>query len=88
MKRVLIFLLIFIYSCENDHRNILVKKDLIDKLEGFWLGQSIANWTGIVTEMDKIGFSFNNTNEIFYNRNDWGKPDRPKASKTQYNPFE
>ena len=72
MKRVLIFLLIFIYSCENDHRNILVKKDLIDKLEGFWLGQSIANWTGIVTEMDKIGFSFNNTNEIFYNRNDWG----------------
>ena len=77
MKRVLIFLLIFIYSCENDHRNILVKKDLIDKLEGFWLGQSIANWTGIVTEMDKIGFSFNNTNEIFYNRNDWGKPDLP-----------
>ena len=39
MKRVLIFLLIFINSCENDHRNILVKKDLIDKLEGFWLGQ-------------------------------------------------
>ena len=77
MKRVLIFLLIFIYSCENDHRNILVKKDLIDKLEGFWLGQSIANWTGIVTEMDKIGFSFNNTNEIFYNRNDWGKSDLP-----------
>ena len=26
-----------------------------EKLEGFWLGQSIANWTGLITEMDKIG---------------------------------
>ena len=26
-----------------------------DKLYGFWLGQCIANWTGLVTEMDKIG---------------------------------
>ena len=26
-----------------------------DQLYGFWLGQSIANWTGLVTEMDKIG---------------------------------
>ena len=25
------------------------------KLYGFWLGQCIANWTGLVTEMDKIG---------------------------------
>jgi hypothetical protein len=26
-----------------------------DQLYGFWLGQNIANWTGLVTEMDKIG---------------------------------
>lgn len=48
-----------------------------DKLHGFWLGQSIANWTGLVTEMDKIG----NIGEIrtgdFYTRDDWGKADEP-----------
>jgi len=47
------------------------------KLYGFWLGQCIANWTGLVTEMDKIG----NIGEIktgpFYTREDWGKPDQP-----------
>ena len=48
-----------------------------NKLYGFWLAQSIANWTGLVTEMDKIG----NIGEIktgaFYTEEDWGKPDRP-----------
>ncbi|WP_281615212.1 ADP-ribosylglycohydrolase family protein [Flammeovirga sp. SubArs3] len=48
-----------------------------DKLYGFWLGQCIGNWTGLVTEMDKIG----NIGEIktgdFYTRDDWGKPDQP-----------
>ncbi|NME70647.1 ADP-ribosylglycohydrolase family protein [Flammeovirga aprica] len=48
-----------------------------DKLYGFWLGQCIANWTGLVTEMDKIG----NIGEIktgpFYTREDWGKKDEP-----------
>jgi len=47
------------------------------QLEGFWLGQCIANWTGLVTEMDKIG----NVGEIktgdFYTREDWGQPDQP-----------
>ena len=38
----------------------------------FGLGHSIANWTGLITEMDKVG-----TKEImpFYTDNDWGKPD-------------
>ena len=49
----------------------------MNKLEGFWLGQCIANWTGLITEMDKIG----NIGEIktgdFYTREDWGKPDQP-----------
>lgn len=48
-----------------------------DQLYGFWLGTCIANWTGLVTEMDKIG----NIGEIktgdFYTRADWGKPDQP-----------
>ena len=48
-----------------------------NKLEGFWLGQSIANWTGLITEMDKIG----NIGEIktgkFYTRNNWGGKDEP-----------
>ncbi len=53
------------------------RKQYADKLYGFWLGQCIANWTGLVTEMDKIG----NIGEIktgdFYTREDWGKPDQP-----------
>ena len=48
-----------------------------DQLCGFWLGQCIANWTGLVTEMDKIG----NIGELktgdFYTREDWGRADRP-----------
>ena len=56
---------------------ILSRRVYLNKLEGFWLGQCIANWTGLVTEMDKIG----NVGEIktgdFYTREDWGKPDQP-----------
>ena len=46
-----------------------------DQLEGFWLGQSLANWTGLVTEMDKIGGD--GIHGQFYTREDWGKPDQP-----------
>ena len=53
------------------------RKEYQQKLYGFWLGECIANWTGLVTEMDKIG----NIGEIktgnFYTRDDWGKPDQP-----------
>lgn len=56
---------------------IISRADYKDQLYGFWLGQCIANWTGLVTEMDKIG----NIGEIqtgpFYTRDDWGKPDQP-----------
>jgi len=55
----------------------LTRKEYADKLYGFWLGQCIANWTGLVTEMDKIG----NVGEIktgaFYTRSNWGQPDQP-----------
>ena len=56
---------------------IISRADYQHKLHGFWLGQCIANWTGLVTEMDKIG----NIGEIktgyFYTRDDWGKTDQP-----------
>lgn len=56
---------------------ILSRSEYANKLYGFWLGQCIANWTGLVTEMDKIG----NIGEVktgpFYTSADWGKPDQP-----------
>lgn len=54
---------------------VLSRSDYADRLEGFWLGQSIANWTGLVTEMDKIGGD--GPAGEFYTRDDWGKPDQP-----------
>ncbi len=62
----------------NEQENLIISRDkYYDQLYGFWLGQCIANWTGLVTEMDKIG----NVGEIitgdFYTREDWGKPDQP-----------
>ena len=45
-----------------------------EKLMGFWLGQCIANWTGLVTEMDKVGGE--GLHGQFYTRHDWGKPDQ------------
>ena len=49
---------------------ILSRKEYADQLHGFWLGQSIGNWTGLITEMDKI-------KHPFYTDNDWGNPDQP-----------
>ena len=42
----------------------------MDQLQGFWLGQCIANWTGLITEMDKI-------KHPFYTDANWGGPDQP-----------
>lgn len=53
----------------------LSRSDYARRLEGFWLGQSIANWTGLVTEMDKIGGE--GVHGKFYTRDDWGKADQP-----------
>lgn len=88
---IIISLLIF-SSCNFEKRNkvklesssleganeLVVSRDkYYNQLYGFWLGQCIANWTGLVTEMDKIG----NIGEIktgdFYTRENWGKPDQP-----------
>jgi hypothetical protein len=92
-KFIILFLFAIFQSCDNMSRkgvkkNItssLVEESVIsvsrdkyyNQLYGFWLGQCIANWTGLVTEMDKIG----NIGEIktgaFYTRENWGKPDQP-----------
>ena len=82
LKNISLFLIfIMIGSCNllKPEEQIFIeisKKKYQDQLEGFWLGQSIANWTGLITENDKIG----NIGEIktgdFYTREDWGKTDQ------------
>ncbi|MEO1513762.1 MAG: ADP-ribosylglycohydrolase family protein [Bacteroidota bacterium] len=48
-----------------------------DRLYGFWLAQCIANWTGLITEMDKIGGQGKDGKCAgFYSREDWGQPDQ------------
>ena len=49
---------------------IISRKNYVDQLQGFWLGQCIANWTGLITEMDKI-------EHPFYTDANWGGPDQP-----------
>ena len=87
IKLLVIGIAPFFLNCDVDQKkesNIQSEDSLyinrtsyLEQLEGFWLGTSIANWTGLVTEMDKIG----NTNDIstlpFYTREDWGQMDKP-----------
>lgn len=54
---------------------VISREDYLNKLHGFWLGQCIANWTGLVTEMDKIGGE--GPHGEFYTREAWGQPDQP-----------
>ncbi|SNR69907.1 ADP-ribosylglycohydrolase family protein [Lutibacter flavus] len=56
---------------------IISRDDYANKLYGFWLGECIANWTGLVTEMDKIGDIGEIKTGDFYTRDNWGKPDQP-----------
>jgi hypothetical protein len=54
-----------------EHGNLILSKSAFhDKFEGFWLGQCIANWTGLVTEMDKIGNIGDIQTGRFYTRED------------------
>ena len=87
LKLLLIGIIPFLFNCNLNQKNVSSNKSkdsiyinrtsYLEQLEGFWLGTSIANWTGLVTEMDKIG----NTNDIstlpFYTREDWGQMDKP-----------
>jgi hypothetical protein len=56
---------------------IISKSQYYDQLYGFWLGACIANWTGLVTEMDKIGNIGDIQTGDFYTREDWGQADQP-----------
>ena len=54
---------------------VVSRADYLNKLKGFWLAQCIANWTGLVTENDKIGNIGEFKTGDFYTRDDWGKKD-------------
>jgi hypothetical protein len=56
---------------------VISRSEYANRLHGFWLGQCIANWTGLVTEMDKIGNIGEFKTGNFYTRDDWGQPDQP-----------
>ena len=82
----------FLISCDDSKVNRkdffeIDKKEYLDKLEGFWLGQSIANWTGLITEMDKIGNIGQIKTGKFYTRHNWGGKDETNiwSSETSNN---
>lgn len=64
------------YSQKSEDK-VISRSEHKNKLYGFWLGQCIANWTGLVTEMDKIGNIGDVKTGDFYTRDDWGQPDQP-----------
>jgi hypothetical protein len=64
------------YAPDGSER-VISRKSYHEKLEGFWLATCIANWTGLVTEMDKIGNIGAIQTGNFYTREDWGKADQP-----------
>jgi hypothetical protein len=53
------------------------RSEYANNLYGFWLGQCIANWTGLITEMDKVGNIGDVKTGDFYTRENWGKADQP-----------
>lgn len=61
--------------CKSTTDLTISRADYLKKLQGFWLGQCIGNWTGLVTEMDKVGGQ--GIHGIFYTHADWGGPDQP-----------
>ncbi len=78
-KVLLSILVIGCLSCEvkddNAQQTLTISRAEYQlKLQGFWLGQSIANWTGLVTEMDKVGTL---ATMPFYTDEDWGSKDLP-----------
>jgi len=79
---ILSFLSIFLISCRikinnKKNENVISIIQYKEKLKGFWLGQCIANMTGLVTEMDKIGNIGKIKTGKFYTSDDWGKLDQP-----------
>ena len=50
----LIILGLFLSSCDRSSDLVLNRDDYEDRLRAFWLSQSIANWTGLQTEGERI----------------------------------
>ena len=71
------------FPLSEDAFHIVSRADYVDRLEGFWLGACLANWTGLVTEMDKIGDTAQYKTGRFYTREDWGSPDLPNIWSDQ-----
>lgn len=64
------------WTAEEEYR--ISREAYAEQFEGFWLAQSIANWTGLITEMDKLGGDgFDGRGAGFYTRDNWGGPDEP-----------
>ena len=57
----------FLYVPDGTER-IISRTAYLDQFQGFWLAQCIANWTGLITEMDKI-------EPPFYTDDNWGDLD-------------
>ena len=82
MRLLFSFLFVFSVGVQAD---TISRSEYAEKLQGFWLGQCIANWTGLVTEMDKIGGE--GAYGVFYTREDWGGPDQPNAFSGEPSPI-
>ena len=52
---------------EIERETIINRSEYRDKLRGFWLGSSIANWTGLTTENER-------SERPFFSDEDWSKP--------------
>ena len=74
---IVCLLLLLSSSCTNISNDFIEisREKYSNQLYGFWLGQSIANWTGLITEMDKIGNIGDIKTGNFYTRDDWGEMD-------------
>ena len=65
---------------------IISRSPYDDQLYAFWLGQCIANWTGLITKMDEIGGAGKDGRAAgFHTREDWGKPDLPNMWDGSFN---
>ncbi len=67
----------FSKTAESNMTLKISRDQYLDQLEGFWLGECIANWTGLITEMDKIGNMGAIKTGPFYTSENWGGPDQP-----------
>lgn len=67
--RILVFVPLALASLGAQQEMLEISRaDYAEGLRGFWLGQCIANWTGLTTEMDRV-------EAPFYTDADWGAAD-------------